>query len=160
MNRVSGLRSGGLVALLLIGILIGAGGCDGSGSKRDSLYQQLTGSWRIQHVQLRSSRLNIEDDVLVEFEQQDDQRSYSIIRSSDDTTRRGRVTVPRSNLLSMTTGFQRPLLWRFNFDEPDPTSTSARLRLESTWEGSSQAFLNAVGIGGGGQILAIDLERE
>jgi len=140
--------------------MAGIGGCDSSGSKRDSLYQQLTGSWRIQQVRLRSSRINIEDTVRVEFVQQDDQRSYNIIRPPRDTTRRGWVNVPRSNVLSMTTGFQGPLLWSFTFDEPDPTGTSVRLRLTSNWEGSSQAFLSAISIGGGGQILAIDLERE
>jgi hypothetical protein len=159
VTRVDELRSGGLIVLLLAGALA-AGGCDSSGSKRDSLYQQLSGTWRVQEVRLRTSRINIEDPALVEFGQQDEQRSYHIIRSPMDTTRRGRVSVPRSNLLSMTTGFRRPLLWSFTFDEPDPTSTSVRLRLESNWEGSSQAFLNAVGIGGGARILAIDLERE
>ena len=160
MTRFSELRLGGLIVLLLVGVLASAGGCDSSGSKRDSLYQQLSGAWRVQEVRLRTSRINIEDTVLVEFGQRDNQRLYRIIRPPMDTTRRGWVNVPRSNLLSMTTGFQRPLLWSFSFDEPDPTSTSARLRLESNWEGSSQAFLSAVGIGGGARLLAIDLERE
>lgn len=160
MIRVPVLHSGWLVVIILVGILAGTGGCDSSGSKRDSLYQQLTGSWRIQQMQLRSGRVNVEDTVLVEFAQQDDQRSYRIIRVPTDTTRDGRINVPRSNVLRMTTGFQGPLLWSFTFEEPEPTSTSARLRLESNWEGSSRAFLNALGIGGGAQILAIDLERE
>lgn len=147
--------------LLALGVLVVAGGCDGGGSKRDSLYSQLTGTWRIQRVQLGAEPRLLEPRVHIEFAQRDGQRTYRIVQvASADTTREGRVDVPRSDIVSMTTGFVRPLLWRFDFDEPDPTSTSVRLRLESNWQGSSQAFLNAIGIGGGAQTLALELERE
>jgi hypothetical protein len=146
--------------LLVIGLLIAATGCDGAGSKQDSLYNQLTGTWQVQRVQLDGSTITLKSDVRIEFLQQGGRR-YQIARpAAGDTTRRGRIDLPRSDILSMTTGFARPLLWRFDFEEPEPTSTSVRLRLESNWQGSSQAFLDAIGIGGGAQTLAVDLQRE
>jgi len=145
----------------MIGVLVVAASCDSGGSKRDSLYQQLTGRWQAQRLHLNGGAIALGDTVRFEFEQRDGRRTFRIVQvASDDTTQAGRVDVPRSNVLSMTTGFARPLLWQFDFDEPDATSTSVRLRLQSNWQGSAQAVLAAIGIGGGAQTLAIDLERE
>jgi len=160
MQRLS-LHVAGGALLLAIGVLIAAGGCDSTGSKRESLYNQLAGTWQIQRVQLDGDGFSLEDGVRVEFSQRDGRRAYRIVRvASRDTTRRGEINLPRAGTLSMTTGFAQPLLWRFNFEEPETTSTSVRLRLESNWQGSSQAFLDAIGIGGGAQTLAVDLQRE
>jgi hypothetical protein len=145
---------------MLVATLAAAAGCDGGGSKRSSLYQQLAGSWKVQRIYLGAGPISVADTARVAFLQEAGQRSYHIVRvASADTTRSGRVAIPRSNMLSMTTGFARPLLWRFDFDEPDPTSTSVQLRLESTWRGSTAAVLEAIGVGGGAQILVVDLER-
>jgi hypothetical protein len=151
-----------IAALLGIGIVLFlAGGCDGGGSKRDSQYQQLVGTWRIQRLDLGRGPINVQDTVFVEFLQADDARSYRIIRAaSRDTTRTGRVYVPRSNALRMIGGFDGALLWHFDFEEPEDVSTSVRFQLQSASEESVQAFLGAIGVGGSTQALVVDLDFE
>jgi hypothetical protein len=72
----------------------------------------------------------------------------------------GAVNIPNANVLSMTEGFSRPLLWTFDFAEPNDLTTSVRFSLQSTWEGSSQAFLNAIGQSGSARSIEMDLMRE
>lgn len=154
----------GLVALGGIGgIVFFATGCDGSGSKRDSLFQQLIGTWRIERVELdgRNTINNFEEPVRVEFLQRDDARSYRIVRgASPDPIRSGRVDVSQRNILRMISGFNNRLVWRFTFEEPEDISTSVRFRLESALEEDVQTFLDAIGLRGSAQRLVIDLDFE
>lgn len=147
--------------VLVLGLLVGGPGllvgCDSGGSKRASQYQNLTGTWTLQAL-----RPDLPDpSVEITFEKDGDGRRYSIrhIASGDTSSVDGRAEVLRENTLSMVTGFDRPLTWRFTFEEPNDVSTSVRFSLIRDWEGSSQAFLASVGISGGARRIEMDLVR-
>jgi len=147
-----------LVVLAGIGAaILLAGGCDSSGSKRDSLYQKLVGTWRIDRVDLGSNRINFEETVRVEFLQREDGRAYRIVRAaSNDTTGRGQIAVPQSNVLRMRSGFGGLLVWKFEFDG----SQSVRFQLRQADDASTQNFLTAIGLNGGTRSLAFELRRD
>jgi hypothetical protein len=72
----------------------------------------------------------------------------------------GELEVVANNTLRMTGEFTPyPLVWAFDFDEPDPLAGSVRLTLRSARDESVQAFLNVLGIGGGANRVELDLER-
>lgn len=136
-------------------------GCDSGGSKSNSLFQRLVGTWRLDRVQANGSKFDFGDDdpVRVEFSQREDIRLYRIIRSaSNDTTLSGRVDVLENNILRMTVGAGL-LEWSFDFGEPEDVSGSVRFRFQGETNESVQDFLEAIGVGGDAQRLQFDLER-
>jgi hypothetical protein len=150
-----------LVALAGIGAaILLAAGCDSSGSKRDSLYQKLVGTWRIDHqIDLDRNMVTLEDTVYVEFLQREGDRAYRIIRAaSNDTTGQGQLHVPRSNVLRMTSGPGGLLVWNFEFGG----SQSVRFQLvrQADDDASVQDFLTAIGLSGGAESLAFELLRD
>ncbi len=162
MTRSSNSAWHRLIALAGIGSLIlFAGGCDSAGSKSDSLFQQLIGTWCIDRIQLNRNEVNLEaeDAVRIEFLKQGDNRPYRIIRSaSDDTTQRGRVRIQENNVLQMTVGTGL-LEWSFDFGKPEDVSESVRFQFRGDTNESVQDFLEALGVSGDAQRLQLDLER-
>jgi hypothetical protein len=151
-------HSGAFALLAAVGLSVVVQGCDGTGSKRDSLYEKLRGAWRIERVTLDGApRRPVDDAVRIEFSQDNGQRSYRIIRgASGDTSRVGRVGVPQSNVLTMRNGFGSPLTWRFEFDG----SVSVRFQLRKARSESIQEFLAAIGLGGRSSNLTLNLIRD
>jgi hypothetical protein len=137
-----------------------ASGCDGGGAKRTALYQQLVGTWEIQRMQLDGTTISFSDEtVRLEFLSQDEGRSYRLTRAArgDTSTVTGAVGIPESNVLRMTGDFS--LVWRFDFEEPDDLSDSVRFRLARASEGSSESFLDAIGLNGRARSIVMDLVR-
>ncbi len=137
-----------------------ASGCDGGGAKRTALYQQLIGTWEIQRLKLDGTTISLSDEtVRLEFLSQDGGRSYRLTRiaQGDTSTVTGAVGIPESNVLSMTGSFS--LVWRFDFEEPDDLSDSVQFRLARASEGSSESFLNAIGLSGRARTIVMDLVR-
>jgi hypothetical protein len=147
---------GGLLAAFFLVL----GGCDGSGSKRDAQYQRLVGTWEART--LRQGRIVSRDlRVRLTFRERLAGRSYRLRHvpaSGDTTTTEGPVELLGPNTLSMSGGFSRPLVWTFTFDEPDELNDTVRLSLESRAQGSTQAFLAAIGRTGTRQRIELDLE--
>jgi hypothetical protein len=117
--------------LILGGVFLFGGtllaGCDGSGSKRASLFERLAGtSWVIERLEgpgISPNRLDRRyARVRVEFEERDEGRTYQITgRYSDDSTEvlaEGLVALPGENVLRMASGFERngPITWAFEFE--------------------------------------------
>lgn len=143
------------------GLLLPLGACDTGASKQDAQFRSLTGTWEVHRLlagQTPYQRL----DVQFEFGDDDDGRYYRITRraSEDTTTVRGGVDMLGSNEIRMREGFRHPLVWSFRFDKPDDLRSSVRFYLIRTWEGSGQAFLDAVGVGGGARRIEVDLVRD
>jgi len=146
--------------LLLVSVgatVLLAGGCDTGGSKPDSLYQKLIGSWRVNTVSSgENSPSPLIDTVRIEFSRENAVRSYRIIQDhSSDTTRVGRVFIPKSNVLRMG-GYRTPLVWTFKFDG----SRSVQLQLSRAGDTAVQEFLADIGQGGGARRLTLELLRD
>ena len=154
----AGLLLDACALLAVVGVLITVQGCDESGSKRDSLYEKLRGAWRIEKASLDGAPpRSLDRAVRVEFLQDNDERSYRIIREAlGDTSQAGRVSVPQSNTLTMRSGFGSPLTWRFEFDG----SISVRFQLRRARSESIQKFLTAIGLGGRAQNITLNLIRD
>jgi hypothetical protein len=149
--------------MLVCGLALQVGGCDSSASKRTSQYSSLVGTWRILRVDTNIGRYPLQDTVQVEFLPGEDRgRYYRLLRPSqrNPVVAEGGVDMPEAGVLSMTEGFPGPLLWTFDFDRPNDLTTSVRFFLQSRWDGSSQAFLNAIGRSGSARVIEMDLERE
>ena len=150
--------------LVLVGVALAtvfAGGCDSGGSKRDALYNKLVGTWEIRRVQLDRSTVSFSDETLqLEFLTRDDGRSYRLTRTvpGDTSTVTGAISVPESNVLSMTGEFA--LVWRFDFNEPDDLDDSVRFRLAQASDENVEAFLNAIGLSGSAEVVTMDLFLE
>jgi hypothetical protein len=72
----------------------------------------------------------------------------------------GELEMVASNTLRMTGDFTPyPLIWVFDFDEPDPLAGSVRWTLRSAQDESVRAFLEVLNIGGRASRVEIDLER-
>lgn len=136
-----------------------AGGCDGGVSKRGSQYRALEGTWQLDRIDYGGSDSNVRDTIHIEFGRRNEARYYRLLRPAreEPVLREGDVGIPDQNVLSMRGGFSGPLVWTFDFDKPNEVRTSVRFRLQSTWEGSSQEFLEAIGRSGRAQGLEIDL---
>lgn len=139
----------------------GTSGCDQGGSKQDSQFKRLTGDWKVQRLRVDRTTYT-ETDIQIDFSDGDEGRSYQLVHSSprDTTIIGGGVDMIDPNVLRMADGFSYPLVWSFDFGEPDDLSTSVRFRLEQAREESAQAFLDAVGLSGGAQRIEMDLVRE
>jgi hypothetical protein len=114
-------------------------------------------------VDTNIGQFSLQDTVQVEFFPSGDRgRYYRLRRPSqpNSVVAEGAVDVPEANVLRMTEGFSAPLLWTFDFDQPNELTTSVRFYLQSRGDGSSQAFLNAIGRSGSARVLEMDLERE
>ncbi len=144
------------------GIACVVAGCDGGSSKRTSQFRNLEGAWRIQRIDLRGAELVLQDTVQVEFFSDEGGRSYRLVRPSqqNSVTAEGAIDILNANALSMTKGFAQPLVWTFDFEKPSSLTTSVRFSLQSRWEGSVEAFLNAIGQGGTARSIEMDLVRE
>lgn len=152
------LRSA-LALTLAGGLAWQVGGCDAGASKRASQYSSLVGTWRIQRVNVIGS---LRDTVLIEFRTEEDSgRYYRLLRPSqrNSVAAEGAIDIPNSGVLSMREGFSRPLLWTFDFEQPNELSTSVRFFLQSNWDGSSRAFLDAIGHSGSARSIEMDLVR-
>ena len=62
------------------------------------------------------------------------------------------------NTLRFSSGFSYPLVWTFDFDEPDELSDTVRFYLETTRDGRAQEFMRVIGFGGTSQRVEMDLE--
>jgi hypothetical protein len=102
------------------------GGCDGGGSKQDSLYQRLVneGPWIIERFEGEFIAPNRHDqrysELRVDFRQRNGGHGYQIIgRFSADSSRvlaEGIVRLRGDNVLRMRTGFDRPVTWNYGFE--------------------------------------------
>lgn len=126
-----------VLGALLSGALL-LTGCDNTGSERTSLYQRLTGTWRLERLEGNfdyTGRLG--EETKVSFRSDDGARTYEIVSSpGGDSTRvlaEGLVALPGGDVLRMATGFERPVAWRYRFQ----TSTRAVFDIERR----SRAFL-------------------
>lgn len=159
MPSASGPFKIALGALLLLGgstLLLN--GCDGSGSKRASLYQRLTGTWTAERLQETgsssfdlTSRLEERySSVRFVFRGGDDGRSYRVTGrlARQDTTvllAEGPVALGGDRLLQMVRGFKNPsgrirtITWRFRFQ-----ASRAIFRLPAGQQNGSRAFLSTL----------------
>lgn len=153
------LRNGFLV--LFLGGSVVLASCDGGGTKQASQARQLSGEWQdADDVIVDNSAYS--RDVLFDIEEGTGQKSYRLTRVSrgDTSTVEGRLEVVASNTLRMTGEFTpSPLIWTFDFDEPDPLAGSVRLTLRSARDESVEAFLGVLGISRGADRVEMDLER-
>ncbi|CBH24156.1 Hypothetical protein, secreted [Salinibacter ruber M8] len=132
------------VFLGVAGALLCAGGlllvgCDGAGSKRASLYERLTGKWKIERVEgalIAPTRL---DSVRLAFRRDDNGPRYRISgpppSGSAELPIEGAVVLTRGNELQMASGFRRVVIWNYKFQ-----GSQALLAVRS----GSLAFLNAL----------------
>jgi hypothetical protein len=126
------------------GLLLG--GCDETGSKRESLYKRLMGTWTIERLEGGgfdyTNRLSerYPQGVGITFRDQEDGRTYKIVSppsgDSPAVLAEGVVFLPGGNDLRMASGLDRRVAWRYNF----PTSTRALFEVQ----GGSRAFLRAL----------------
>lgn len=102
-------------------------GCDGTGSKRASKYERLTGtSWEIALEESSGISLSLFRQrytrVRLLFEEDDGSRTYRITGYfSEDSTAvlaDGLVALPSDDVLRMASGFRRndPVTWTFKFE--------------------------------------------
>ncbi len=135
-----------MLALCLGSILLS--GCDGTGSKRASLYERLTRtSWTIERLEGDidyTGQLDTlyQGEVRVTFEGSDGGQTYKIVPSSGDSTEpiaQGRIGLPGDDVLRMVSGFNRPVEWTYGF-EASRAIFSLRF--------GSRAFLRALLSGG------------
>lgn len=121
-------------------------GCDGAGSKRDSFYERLDGSWTIERLEGGRSDYEARLDSLypqtatITFRDDGQARTYEMTaRSSDGSVTKlaeGFVELPSDKVLRMTGVFrQRPVTWKYGFE-----ASRVRFRVYS----GSHAFLNAL----------------
>ena len=135
----SALLGSGAMLLCIGGILLA--GCDGTGSKRDSLYERLTetGPWTIER--LEGSGFDFGDRLErryprgaeITFREDDGSRTYEILRQrsegSPSVVTQGAVVLPGDNVLQMVSGLEGrgPVTWRYNF----PTTSRAKFEAQS-----------------------------
>jgi hypothetical protein len=113
--------------LIVAGTILG--GCDGSGSKRSSLFERLTRtSWMIERLEgpgISPNRLDRRyERVRIDFGEREGKRTYRITgRFSADSTEvlaKGLVFLPppSDDVLRMASGFGRdgPVTWTFEFE--------------------------------------------
>jgi hypothetical protein len=147
------LAAGGLLCVALL-----LAGCNTAGSKQESLYQRLSGDWRLERLEgggfdySATIAERYPSGVRLTFQEADGGRTYTIVgRAASDSLRRiakGRVVLPGENVLGMTSGFSREVTWRYRF----PTST--RVLFEG--ERGSRTFLAAL-LPGGGQTQDVQM---
>lgn len=142
-------------------VAAGTAGCDQGASKQDSQFQRLVGSWKVQRLRVDRSAYP-ERDIRIDFSEEEEGRSYRFVYSSsgDTTIVRGGVDMIGANVVQMTDGFSYPLVWIFDFGEPDDLSSSVRFRLDHARQESAQDFLDVVGLSGGAQRIEMDLVRD
>lgn len=147
----------GTVGVLVLGVLLVVGACDGGGSKQVAQYERLVGTWRVEDLMLDGSPVRVHRDVQLTFDA-DDGRAYRLVSVGEDTTVvQGPVELLESNVLSMTDGFSRPVVWCYTFEEPDEFRHTVRFELQYTGDGSDQEVLDVLGVSGGADRLQIDL---
>lgn len=134
-----------------MGGVLAMAGCDSGGARLDSQYQTLSdGHWEVAELRVEGENLTSQleqryDSVLLEFgEGGNGARTYQLIGArTEDTLRvRGSISLSEPNGLTMVEGFDRPVSWTWNFDQPDELSTSVRFRLPRVQAAGSAAFLN------------------
>jgi len=145
-------RSGGWLLGLALSVLLMAG-CDSRGTEQASRYQTLTGGyWEVTELRVDGTDLGSQVDqryrsVRFEFSGGDGEpRTYKIlgVQEADTLQVQGGISLPGPDLLTMLTGFGRPVTWTFNLDQPDELSTSVRFRLPRSRQVGSEAFLNTL----------------
>lgn len=115
-----------LGALLFLGGAL-LSGCDGTGSKRASKYERLTGtSWKLVLEESSGISKNLFQQrytrVRLSFEDNDESRTYRITgHFSEDSTAvlaEGPVLLPSEDFLQMTSGFgqRRAVTWTYEFE--------------------------------------------
>lgn len=140
---------------LLLGALF-ASGCDGGGSKRASRAQQLSGTWDIQCVYAGAGCKD--PDAQISFSD-GERKTFRLIRDrASEPELEGTAELLSSNALGMTApSLPGPLVWRLDFEKPDPLPDSVRLTLEPARDDAVQAFLDALGVSGTTGRIELDL---
>lgn len=157
LRHFGDLAAGGLLCAALL-----LAGCNTAGSKQESLYQRLSGEWRLERIEgggfdySATIAERYPSGVRLTFQETDGGRTYTIVgqtgRDSLRVLAQGRVALSGENVLGMPSGFSRRVIWRYRF----PTST--RVLFES--ERGSRAFLAALLPGEGApQDLQMTLAR-
>ncbi len=101
-------------------------------------------------------------DLRLEIEEGTGRKSYRLARVSrgDTTIVEGELEVVAINTLRMTGGFTPyPLVWTFDFDQPDPLAGSVRWTFRREGPESMRALLDVLGIGGTANRVEMALER-
>lgn len=141
--------------LFVLGVMLV--GCDGTGSRQESLYQRLvrTETWTVERLDGEGSfdpgpRFDQRYDwVRFDFRSGEGGRTYkATAKPTGDTTRvlaSGPVALRGDQLLIMTSGFlepnglQRPVAWTYDFD-----ASRAIFRLPENQQNGSRAFLSTL----------------
>lgn len=144
------VRTRGATMLLCLGALLFMG-CDGSGSKRASLYQRLTGTWTAERLEVGD--FDFTDDlyygpVRFDFRSDDGSRAYRVTGRRSDSTivlAEGQIDLGGERQLRMISGFEspsggfRPVIWTYRFE-----ASRAIFRLSANRGNGSRAFLSTL----------------
>lgn len=141
---------------VVLALLLVASGCDGEGSKRASRAQQLSGTWKIQCVYAGAGCKD--PDAQFMFSEGERKTFWLTREERSGRTFKGTAEFLSGNALSMTGPFlSASLVWRLNFEKPDPLPDSVRLTLELARDNAVQDFLDGLGVNGTTGRIELDL---
>jgi len=142
-----GRAAGVLMAVFAGGLVLV--GCSGTGSKKESSYGRLVGSWTVERLEVdgfnRTNRIEERYESLTfRFRDNSEDRTYEVTGNvSSDSTRlmlQGQIDLLSSRVLRMLGGFPRPVTWTFQFE----TSNSVFMEIPDDRLSGSGAFLRDV----------------
>jgi hypothetical protein len=144
-----------------MGLLL-LGGCD-SGSKRESLTEQLLGPWDLQRLEVGGTDFRNRD-VRFTVSEREGPNAFRLVRrrdGADSTVVEGRIEVFSGTSLSMSGPFlDGVILWTFTFDRPDELSSSVQFQFQrATRDETVRDFLSALGVSGTARSIEIDFVR-